>query len=53
MGEGRIGPYERGRSVMRLEQRGRVKQPSAHANRQREERVDAAKTVTGCLMGAV
>ncbi len=28
---------------MRLEQRGRVKQPSAHANRQREERVDAAK----------
>lgn len=28
---------------MRLEQRGRVKQPSAHVNRQREERVDAAK----------
>lgn len=28
---------------MRLEQRGRVKQPNAHVNRQREERVDAAK----------
>ena len=28
---------------MRLEQRGRVKQPSAQANRQREEPVDAAK----------
>src|SRR3954447_5203102 len=58
--QGRTNPYERGRPVMRPEQRGWAKRLSSTSNWQQEQTLAATKPFdipvrmpSGCLVGAV